>query len=54
MSGVGGDFAGEYDGYDQHSALSFARFRREEEFKIQSEDFPALGATPKPNEGGEL
>ena len=54
MSGVGGNYTGEYGGFDQHSALSFARFQREEEFKIESEDFPALGATPKTGTGNEL
>lgn len=51
MSGVGSNYTAEFGGFDQQSALNFARFQREEEFKIESEDFPALGATPKVGAG---
>ena len=51
MSGMGNTYAPDFVGFDQQSALNFARFQREEEFKIQNEDFPALGAAPKAGAG---
>ena len=52
LSAVGSNYNSDFgvvDGFDQQSVLNFTRIQREEEFKIQSEDFPALGATLKAN-----
>lgn len=56
LSAVGSNYNSDFgvvDGFDQQSVLNLTRIQREEEFKIQSEDFPALGATLKANDNGD-